>query len=212
MKTLFIPAYSKTRIKDSEIRQFSKKLPLNLAMVYSVQYKQQAEQIKKILSAEHKITFLAQVLGCTAPKMPASAQAVLLLSDGKFHALSLAYETGLPIYIYNLCEFRRISEKEIETLKKHKKAAYLNFLNAKRIGILISTKPGQNRFQQAIALKNKLKKRYRDKQIYLFTADNINLNELQNFDISFWINTACPRIDFEFEGNKVINMGDLIKF
>jgi diphthamide biosynthesis enzyme Dph1/Dph2-like protein len=68
---------------------------------------------------------------------------------------------------------------------------------------LVSTKPGQENLKKAIAIKNKLK----NKDSYLFIGDEIDTKQLENFpNIQSWINTACPRLDFD---SSVINMGDL---
>jgi len=76
----------------------------------------------------------------------------------------------------------------------------LKFLHADKVGILISTKPGQQRLQKAFELKKKFKK-----QSYLFISNNINTQEFENFpEIQSWINTACPRMDMN--SNSVINM------
>jgi len=64
------------------------------------------------------------------PKFPKSTQAILLIGSGKFHAISLANETELPVYIFNNHKLEKISEKDLESVKTKQKAAYLNFLNS----------------------------------------------------------------------------------
>lgn len=202
MKTLFVTANSKLEVKKSEILKLSKKLPEKIAICYSSQYKTQAEQIKKILSKLHKITEFLQVLGCSRSKI--SAQAILLVSDGKFHAISLARETGIPVYIYNRGKLEKISENELNKLKQSKKASYVRFLNAKKLGILISTKPGQQKIKETL----KLKQKYKDKEISIFLCNNIDPNQFENFpEIESWINTACPRLDMN--DSQIVNMSDL---
>lgn len=200
MKQLFIPVNLKLEIKESEILRFSKKIPKKITIFYTSQYKAQAEEIKKILFKSHKITNFTQVLGCSKPKI--SSQAILLISDGKFHATSLAYETGLPVYIYNSGKLDKISEKEIDNLKQAKKAAYMRFLNSKKIGILVSTKPGQQNLAKA------LKSRFKNKEHYILLCNNIDTNQFENFpEIQSWINTACPRLDMN--DSRVVNLSEL---
>ena len=192
MKTLFIPAKSKSKVNKLRLLEISKKLPEDIAIVYSIQYKDIADEIKNILSNKHKITEFAQVLGCFKLLIPKQTNAILLIADGKFHAVSLGLETKLPIYILNNNSFNQISKKEIETLEKKQKAAYIKYLNSKKIGILISTKPGQENLERAIKFRNRVK----EKKSYLFLGDNIDLNEFENFpQIQSWVNTACPRLD-----------------
>ncbi len=201
MKTLFIPAQIKTEINIKKIQ--SLKLPKNIAIAYSIQYKEIAEKIKNILAKKHNITKILQILGCSNPIFSKETQAVLLISSGKFHAVSLAIESKIPIYILEHNKLRKISKEEIDSIKKKKLASYMKFLNSEKIGILISTKPGQERLKEALGLKSKLK----NKKSYLFMGGDININEFENFpDIQSWINTACPRLDFD---SSIINKGDL---
>lgn len=202
MKTLFIPAKINSEVNPLKILKISKKLPQNIIIAYSIQYKDIAEQIKKILSKEHKIVQFVQVLGCSKPKFSKNIQAVLLISSGKFHAISLAKESKLPVYILESNKLKKISEEEINLFKKRNKASYMKFLNAEKIGILLSTKPGQENLKKAFILKTRLKK-----QSYLFISNNINIGEFENFsDIQSWVNTACPRLDFDA---RVVNMYNL---
>lgn len=202
MKTLFLPAKSRLEIKEPEISEISRKLPKNIAIAYSVQYESQAKEIKKILSKNHNITKFTQVLGCSSPKFP-KTDAVLLISDGRFHAISLAHETKLPIYIYR-AKLEKISESEVKKFEQRQKASYMRFLNAKKVGILVSTKPGQQNFKKAIELKSKLK----DKSSYILIGNNLNPAEFENFpEIQSYINTACPRLSYD--SGKVVNISQL---
>lgn len=202
MKNIFIPVNMSLNIKEYKINKISKKIPKNIIIAYSIQYKKSAKEIKKILSKNHNILGFIQVLGCSKPKISSSTEAILLISSGKFHAISLAYETKLPIYIYNT-KLEKISEKEVSDYEKKQKASYLKYLSSDKIGIIISAKPGQQRFEKALEIKKELK----DKKSYLFIADNINIFEFQNFKVDSWINTACPRMDMD--DFKIINMSKI---
>jgi len=191
IKTLFISAKSKANLNKSKIKELSKNLPKDLAIAYSVQYQDLAFEIRKIL-VDHNITKIIQVLGCSQPKFPKNTKAVLLIGSGRFHAVSLAYETKLPIYILEKNQLTKISDKDVELYEKKNKASYLKFLNANNIGIVVSTKPGQENLQRAIDLKRKLKK-----NSYLFVSNAINISEFENFGLDCWVNTACPRLDMD---------------
>ncbi|HDK42150.1 MAG TPA: hypothetical protein ENG87_02120 [Candidatus Pacearchaeota archaeon] len=110
----------------------------------------------------------------------------------------MAYGTKLPVYIYRT-KLERILPKDIDVLKRNQKAAYMRFLNANKVGVLISTKPGQENLKKAIGLKKKLKK-----NSYLFITNNIDTREFENFGLDSWVNTACPRLDMN--DNSVVNM------
>jgi len=202
METIFIPTRLKSKVNKSKILAIAKRLPKTIAIAYSIQYEEIAKQIKIILK-DKKITKFTQILGCSKFLLPKETQAVLLISDGRFHAVSLALESKLPIYILQNNKLEKISGEEVNKLKTKKKASYLKFLHANKIGILVSTKPGQENLKRAREFKNKIK----DKRSYLFICNNINKNEFENFpDIQFWINSACPRLDFD---SSIINLSDI---
>lgn len=200
MKTIFIPAKINSEINIKKFQSLN--LPKNIAIAYSIQYKEIASKINRILSKKHKITGIIQILGCSRPKFSKDTQAILLISSGKFHAVSLAAETNLPIYMIEADKLRKVSKEEADLFNKRKLASYMRFLNAEKVGILISTKPGQENLRKALSLQIKLK----NKKSYLFISNNIDLREFENFCIDSWINTACPRLDLD---SSIINLKDL---
>jgi len=199
MKNLFIPAKKISKVNKLRISEISKELPINIAITYSIQYKEQAREIKSLLGKSHKINSFIQVLGCSRPDFPKSTQAILLIGNSRFHATALALETDLPIYILENNFLTEITQKDTENFKRKQKASYVKFLHADKVGILISTKPGQQRLKQAIDIKKRLKK-----QSYLFICNNINTQEFENFGLESYVNTACPRMDMN--SNSVINI------
>jgi len=203
MKSLFIQVKSKQSLDENLLPEILKELPKNIIIAYSIQYKELASEIKDKLSKTKNILSIIQVLGCSQPKIPKSTQAILLISDGKFHGTSLALETGKPVYVFNGSKLEQISESDINKLKQQKKISYMKYLHADKVGILISTKPGQQNLNKAIDIKKQLKK-----ESYLFICNNVNTTEFENFpQIQSWINTACPRLDLQT--NKLINISKI---
>lgn len=201
MKTLFIPAQLNSKIIPKEIKALN--LPKNIGIAYSVQYQKIAIRIKKILSENHKITKFIQILGCSKPVFPKDTQAILAISSGRFHSISLAFKTKIPVYVFEGGNLTKISNEEINSFEKRKRGSYLKFLHSEKIGVLISTKPGQENLKKALSLKDELKK----KKTYLFISNELNLREFENFpDIRSWINTACPRMDLD---SSVVNISGL---
>jgi len=202
MKTLFIPAKTKSEVNEKKIEALN--LPKSIAIAYSIQYKDIAFKIKEILSKKNNITGMIQVLGCSKPQFPKDTKAILLISSGRFHAVSLAHSANLPIYILEADKLRKISKEEVDAFERKKKASYLQFLNSEKIGILVSTKPGQENLKRAISLKNN---NLENKKFYLFLGNEVDIGQFENFnDIKSWINTACPRLDFD---SPIVNMNDL---
>jgi len=203
MKTIFIPAKSRETFDKNILSECSKVLLKNLAILYSVQYENIVKEIKFSLEKDHKITSFCQVLGCSKITFPKQTEAVLLIGSGKFHAISLASTSGLPFYVYEKGKMAKISEKEIESFNQRKKVAYTKFLASQKVGVLISTKPGQQNLTKALDLRKKINK----KEIYFFLGDFLSIQEFENFGLNSWINTACKRLDMD--SSAIINTEDL---
>jgi len=209
MKTLFIEAKNKNLPEISGLSG----LPDKIGLLYTVQYRQLFEKIKADLENNGKRVFVGkssltdgQIIGCnikSALAIEGKVDCFLLVSSGKFHALSLAMNTGLPIYIIGAGKIEQIPEKDIEILKKKRKAAISKFLAADKIGIIVSTKQGQNNLKVALDIKKKIK------SSFIFISDTINIRELENFKIDSWLNTACPGI--AFDASNIINLSDYQK-
>ena len=201
MKILYIPTIQKnlsTKLSKSQIA----KLPKKLFLAYSIQYKSLAESVKQQLQSNNiKIPEFQQVLGCS--KINTKLH-VLLISTGKFHAQNLFLQTPI-LYTLKNNKIIKISSKEINKLKAKKRTSIIKFLNADKIGILVSTKLGQENLKQAEKLKNKLKKQ--NKQPYIFISNNIDITQFENFNIGSWINTACPGL--AYDSSKMINVDEL---
>jgi diphthamide biosynthesis enzyme Dph1/Dph2-like protein len=203
MKSIFIPVEVTFSANFEKLKKDFMILPKNLAIVYSIQYKSFAEKIKDELSKKHIVTNFFQILGCSNPSNLKKADCILIVGDGKFHAISLAYETKKQVYLLERDKLIKIMQEEVAILEKKRKIAYFNFLNSKKAGVLISTKPGQQRLEKALNLKKKL----RDKKLYFFISNEINFKETENFGLNFWINTSCPRMDLD--NPKIININKL---
>jgi len=214
MKILYIE--SKKKLSQEDLKNLAsldtKSLPKELFLAYSIQYKAFAEALRNKLKREgFKIKGFQQVLGCTKLNKDAIKQniPILLVGSGRFHAINLALQIKAPIYIYN-GTITKLDEKEVQKLRQKLKAALNFFLNSKNIGILVSTKPGQENLKKAQKLKEKIQKAYPEKQVFIFISNTINLNELENFQIDFWINTACPGLSFETQENiRLANADDI---
>lgn len=203
MKTLFIEAKRKNLKLGEEAKKFISQHK-EFSVLYSIQYKELAEQFKKESEKQgKKVLAFLQILGCSNPSLKPST--IVLIGSGRFHAVNIASRIKLSIYILEGDKFEQVSDKEIKKLETRKKAAYLKFLHADEVGIIVSVKPGQRKMKIAEDLKKKLKKQ--GKKVYLFIADNISLQELENFTLPIYINTACPGLSLD--SSKIINLEDL---
>lgn len=199
MKTLYIEAQKDIKLDNSKLQELEKILPPTLYIVYSIQYAGLAKQLKSKLNK--KITGFTQILGCSKIE---TKDTILLLGEARFHAINLAQVSGKSVFIFNNHTIDKITREEISIYEKKQQGKISKFLISDKIGILVTTKPGQCKLNEAIKLKEKLKNK---KKSYLFLADNINLNELENFSLPIYINTACPRL--EEDSNLILSINTL---
>lgn len=182
-----------------------KKLPNKITLFTTVQHIGEVPKITKQLEL-NKIQintlklkhtkYPAQILGCSIKKVDDDSNAFLYIGDGEFHPKALVLKNEKPVIAYNPYTQKIVNylEKDIGDLIKKKNAGLLKFHTSTNIGVIITTKPGQNRLFRA----KKLKELYPDKNFYLLISDTIDFNGLQDFNyIECFINTACPRIGYD---------------
>lgn len=227
MEVMFVEARRKVsaetekQIKNA-VEKFIKNFPESkkIGLIASLQYldflpilkKELERKGIKALMSEGKLTkYPAQVLGCdinAAKNLDKRVDAFILLSTGRFHAIQIAQETSKPVFVLQEDSIQQIKKEEIENMKKKRLAAVKKFLAGKEIGIIVSTKPGQNRMEEALKIKEILEKK--GKKAFLFIADTININELENFSCQAWLNTACPALTLD--SSKIVNWQEVERF
>jgi 2-(3-amino-3-carboxypropyl)histidine synthase len=214
MKKLFIEARYKEKVKWEWIK--ADKIPDRVGLISSVQFVHLLQEVKKYLESKGKKVFLekgiqkhkGQVLGCeqsSATRIGALVDCFLYIGDGRFHPVGVSLKTGKDVYIFDpiSARFDKVWKKDLEKVKMQRKAQLLKFYSSKVIGVIVSTKKGQNRIEKA----RELSKRFPDKDFFIFLFDNIDYNQLENFNfVECWINAACPRIEEDIRG---LNIDDI---
>jgi len=214
MKIMYLESKKKNLDFDISNLDFSM-LPKKVGIVYTIQFRPFIAPLKKALQDSGRKVFMGkgfrgkyegQVLGCDAGAaiyIIDKVDCFLFLSSGKWHAertmLSLPKEK--PFFILTA---KGIEEVRSD-LKEQRKKMLSKFYFSERIGILVSTKAGQESMKNAIDAKDRMEKM--GKKAFLFISDMINPLEFENFKIDFWINTACPGLAFDFP--KMINYEEL---
>lgn len=202
MDKLFLEAKSDLDVSRS-VEKAVKYLKGSVGIVTTAQHKHKLKEIQKILKDKGIQSEIGgQVLGCDASAAKMKVDTILYVGSGRFHPIRIQLETGKKVVMANpfVDEAKVLEKSEVEKLEKQQRGALVKFLSSKEIGIIVSTKLGQNKIKKAMELKNKLK----DKNCYIFMSDTINYDELQNFPfVECWINTACPRFADDKKG--VIN-------
>ena len=198
-------------------------LPKNIGLATTVQFIDFVDEIVKFLENKGKIIFIdkmkqkygGQLLGCdtgATEKIKDNADAFLYIGTGIFHPLGIALNIDKDVFCYDPIHaiMSKIDKTQVEKYNKKRKGAYLKFMEATEIGILVSLKPGQNNFKKAIELKKQLN----DKNCYIFVFDTLEFNQIENFPfIQCWVNTACNRIldDYEKFPKPLIDLSEMEK-
>ena len=209
IKTIFM--YAKA---DIDVSRVINKLNINekkIGLVSTIQYFNQLERVKELLEKKGKEVLIGgQVIGCNASnavKIKDKIECLVYVGSGEFHPLEVIEETKISnVYIANPESevITKISKDQLELLEKKKRGKINKFLNAKKIGILVSNKPGQENLRSALVISKKLKQ-----ENYVFLDNEFDFEKYENFnDIDFWINTACIRI----EHSKVLSLKDIIPY
>ena len=201
MKTFFFEAGKKSgnlHLDELDCIRFKR-----IGLLASVQYIDIIGKAKEFLEKRGKSVFVSkggrmhsgQILGCdisAAVDVKDKVDAFLLIGSGRFHALNVA-SLGKPVLIWQPgSEIYEFPIEEIKRIEARKRAGIAKFIAAYKIGIIVSAKPGQEKLNEALKIKGMLEKRGR--KAFLFLSDMILGNELENFKIDAWVNTACPHL------------------
>lgn len=195
-------------------------LPARLILFTTIQYHDQLDAWKEALTAAGKEvhTFRPKhavaeghLLGCGIERWDVDADAFLFVGDGLFHPKALVINNDLPVYRYDPKRkgWQLMADEEIALAKRKQRAAMSSFLMAKKVGVLVTTKYGQQRIGMALTLREK----YPEKEFTFLLSETLDWNSLEDFPfLDCFINTMCPRIGLD-DTNKlpkpVLDIGEL---
>jgi len=206
MKTVFIEARSDVKIVLP--KALIEKLPQKIGLITTVQHLDEIDSIKKQLKGKEVYTSKGirckhecQVLGCdsdAAISLKDKVDAYLYIGSGEFHPkfILIRLDVDKKVYVYNPFsdEYKTMDKKSIEKILKRRNGALAKFHSSENIGILVSTKPGQDRLKEAQEFKEKI----RPKQGYILVSETLDFSELENFPfIDCFVNTMCERIGYD---------------
>ncbi|MFA5993295.1 MAG: diphthamide synthesis protein [Candidatus Pacearchaeota archaeon] len=218
-KTIFIDArYTGEISLNEDITEFIKETKIkSIALFASVQFlnlKKVESQlvelgIKVNITKAKRAAEKIQILGCDVygnsfkDKIIEKSDLILYIGDGEFHAKALLISQIYSGNVKDVIVYNPVSGKmkvmgiqDVEVIINKLRSNLRKFVNSSKVGIIVSTKPGQSYLELAEKLKKQLEKQ--GKKIFVFVDDNINLSCLEDFNfIEVWVNSACPRIGFD---------------
>ncbi len=144
------------------------------------------------------LRYEGQILGCSYNTLFKISDHVdcFLIVGSKFHGLGLALQTGKNVYVIDP-EVGRTWDlsREVCELLKTRYAYIERFRESRRIGIVVSVKPGQYRLGLAVELRKIL--RESGKRAEILVVDDVLPDRLMDSPFDAFVNTACPRISIE---------------
>ncbi|WNY25354.1 diphthamide biosynthesis enzyme Dph2 [Methanolapillus millepedarum] len=209
-KVCFIETRSKVNVKPAVLAAIPLLSEKKIGLVTTVQHAHQLEEIKSILESAGKSAVIAkgdrrtpysgQVLGCnfSAAHSPDSdCDAYLFIGSGRFHPIGVALSSKKRV----VCADPFLSEAfELDFRKflMQRSAVIGNSKEAETFGIIVSTKNGQCREKLAESLKEKAKAH--GKEAVILHMDLVTPDQMLNFPVDAFVNTACPRLAIDDSG------------
>lgn len=148
---------------------------------------------------DDRISEKGQILGCNFSaglNINDKVDCFLFVGSGNFHPVGLLLSSKKPVIAADPFS-ETIKKQELDDLKdtilRQRYGAIANSKNAKRFGILVGTKTGQQRIKLAMEIKELLDSL--NKKSLIITLDHFSPDSLQGFgEIDCYVSTACPRI------------------
>ncbi|MGI0141485.1 MAG: diphthamide biosynthesis enzyme Dph2 [Candidatus Micrarchaeales archaeon] len=178
-----------------------------IGLVTTIQHIHQLEDVKKFFEENGKTVIVGkpygfakhngQVLGCdigSAASIDKKVECFVYFGGGLFHPLGAVYSTTKPfLAIDPFIKKYMWLDSYREEHKKRERGKIMRSIDAKRFGILVSTKNGQTNMNLAKVLKKRIEMSGCEAAILVAnTFDFDYLNNLMEFDA--FVNTACPRL------------------
>jgi len=182
------------------------KLYKRIGLVTTVQHVDMLGEARELLLSVGKsvavgdagrLKYAGQVIGCNysnAKAVVKDVDAFLFIGGGRFHPIGVALATSKPTIVADPYEQRAYAiEAEVQKIMKQRWSCIREAEKAKRFGVLIGLKSGQKRIDEALQVKEKLKKK--GKEVTFLTMREVTPEALIQFPtLDSFVNTACPRI------------------
>jgi 2-(3-amino-3-carboxypropyl)histidine synthase len=145
-----------------------------------------------------------QVLGCSfsaAKDLPDEVEVLIYIGTGNFHPLGLALSTGKEVHMLDPMT-GSVSQVEMQEVDRLLRRRFAHIEKAKDalekgsdVGLIIGSKPGQERSSLAESMMEELgKKGHKARKIVM---DHIEPMKIRALGYEVAVNTACPRIAFD---------------
>lgn len=209
LPTLFVEA----RVKDSPLGAVEQALPKlkfkRAGLLTTVQHIGYLKKVANFLRSHGikpvigkpgvRARYPGQLLGCDfgcARSIVSRVDGFVYLGTGEFHPIGAALATGKEVALVNPVSggFKTITPPPNNFLRM-RKAMISRAAAGERLGVVVSTKPGQARFRLAADLAERLRRKGRE--VHLVAVDEVDPTGLGDFGFDALICAACPRIPID---------------
>jgi len=209
--TIFVNAQSTLDVSKVVEKAIPSLVGKKIGLVTTAQHLHTLEKVETILREHNLETFITegderistkgQILGCNfsvGTKIAENVDCFLFIGSGTFHPVGLLMSARKPVIAADPYT-NAVKKQEIEDMKnnmlRQRYGAIVACRSARRFGILIGVKRGQQRITLAREIQQMLDSA--GKLSLLITMDEFFPMSLQGFDIDCYVSTACPRIAIE---------------
>lgn len=147
---------------------------------------------------DSRLAYPGQVLGCNfSAARDEVCDEYLYIGSGDFHPLGVALSTKKRVLAADPFS-GEVREVDSSRILRQRSAVIAKSLDAEAFGIIVSSKNGQERLELASSLKALAKKH--GKEAYLILIDLVTPDQLLQFKVDAFVNTACPRLAIDEVG------------
>ncbi|WP_406656359.1 diphthamide biosynthesis enzyme Dph2 [Methanolobus sp. ZRKC2] len=201
-KVYFIETRSNADIAEVVKKALPELKGHKIGLITTVQHVHKLEDACSILDSggkecvigigDSKIAYPGQVLGCNfSAARSEECDEYLYIGSGEFHPLGVSLSTGKRVLVADPF-VNGVREVDPSRILRQRSAVIAKSLDASVFGIVISSKPGQERIELAEKLKSLAQKH--EKQAHILSMDLVTPDQLLQFKVDAFVNTACPRL------------------
>jgi 2-(3-amino-3-carboxypropyl)histidine synthase len=172
-----------------------------VGLVTTIQHVQQIDRMVKwlqqkgiqavVMEGMARTPYPGQVLGCSfEAARRTKAREILFIGTGMFHPIGVQLATGVRVIALDPFS-REVQVVDASRMLRKRFALIESAREAKSIGILVSLKKGQQRWDLARRLVNLSEK------AVLVALHDVTPEELLNLGMGCYVNTACPRLAYD---------------
>lgn len=195
---IYVPLFSNVDVFPIMEEAVEDLEPGEVGLVTTAQHMSHFDEMKEFLEerefavltrrGDDRLTHEGQVLGCNYASADVDADQVLYVGGGKFHPVGLGMEHPDKRVVIADPVNNVVTEATTESFVKQRYGAIHRAMDADSWGIIVSTKIGQRRWDEADELVAK------HDNAYLISLDEVTPDRLRNFGFDAYVNTACPRV------------------